>query len=215
MRKFLTLTIKRTTITIVDTRKEPGDRRRKIGPGQRSSVLGLPLGGFTLVELLVVLSVLGLLLAFFVPPMISRIITNARRVATLQELNTLREAIMGNPDVQVGGEMVGSGFKHDVGRLPRHLVELATRNPFEGIYASVMYLGKETLAAWDPYIQKGWNGPYIREDGEMGYCYDAWNGAYRYWVEDNDTLGLESPGPDGLFWGQPGAVRNDDIKVRF
>ncbi len=171
--------------------------------------------GFTLVELLVVISVLGILLAFFVPTMISRVATNARRTATLQEMNVLREAIMGNPDLRIGGEAVGYGFKQDVGRLPRDLVELATRNPFEGIYTQRLYVGKETLPAWDPYIQKGWNGPYIREDGEMGYLYDAWGTEYRYWVENNETLGLVSAGPDGLFWGQPGAVKNDDIKVRF
>ncbi len=175
----------------------------------------LRVAGFTLVELLVVISVLAVILAFFVPPMISRITTNARKTATLQELNVIREAIIGNPDVRVGGEIVGGGFKQDVGRLPRHLVELATNNPFEGIYAQVMYPGKETLPMWDPYIQRGWNGPYIREDGNMGYRYDSWGVEYRYWVEGQDTLGLESAGPDGLFWGQPGAVKDDDIKVRF
>jgi prepilin-type N-terminal cleavage/methylation domain-containing protein len=171
--------------------------------------------GFTLIELLVVISVLALLLAFFIPPMISRVTTNARRTGTLQEMNVIREAIMGNPDIRIGGEVAGYGFKQDMGRLPRDFVELATRNPFEGIYSSRMYLGKETLPGWDPYIRKGWNGPYIREDGAMGYLYDAWGTPYRYWVEGNETLGIESAGPDGLFWGQQGAVRDDDIRVRF
>jgi len=171
--------------------------------------------GFTLVELLVVISVLGILLAFLVPTMISRVATNARRTVTQQEMNVLREAIMGNPDLRVGGEIAGYGFKQDVGRLPRDLVELATRNPFEGMYAPRMYVGKETLPAWDPYIKRGWNGPYIREDGQMGYLYDAWGTEYRFLVENNETVGLVSAGPDGLFWGQPGAVKNDDIRVRF
>jgi len=171
--------------------------------------------GFTLIELLVVISVLGILMAFFFPTMISRITNNTRRTATIQEMNALREAIVGNPDVRVGGEVVGTGFKQDMGRLPRHLIELVTRNPFDGMYAQVMYLGKETLPGWDPYIQKGWNGPYIREDGQMGYLYDAWGTPYQYWVENNETLGLISAGPDGLFYGQPGAVKDDDIKIRF
>jgi prepilin-type N-terminal cleavage/methylation domain-containing protein len=171
--------------------------------------------GFTLVELLVVISVLGIILAFFVPTIISRVTTNARRVSTLQEMRMLRDAIAGNPDVQMGGEMVVTGFKNDVGRWPRHLIELVVRNPFDGMYSGVNYVGKETLAIWDPYIKKGWNGPYVREDGDMGYRYDSWGKEYRFMVDGSDTIGLESAGADGLFLGQPGARDSDDVRVRF
>ncbi len=171
--------------------------------------------GWTLVELLVVISVIGLLIAFFVPPVVSRITTQARRVATLQELRVLRDAIAGNPDIQMGGEMVATGFRNDMGRLPRHFIELATRDPFQGMYASVMYLGKEVMPPWDPYTKRGWNGPYIREDGKMGYLEDAWGVPYRYYVVNGDTVGLESAGPDGMFYGQPGAQKDDDIRVFF
>lgn len=166
-------------------------------------------------ELLVVISVLGIIMAFFVPPIVSRVVTNTRKTATIQELGVLRDAIMGDANVQVGGELVATGFKNDVGRLPRHLIELATRNPFEGIYQNIQYLGKEVLPAWDPYLQKGWNGPYIREDGTMSYLNDAWDNFYEYYIVGNETLGLKSRGPDGLWWGQPGALTNDDIIVRF
>ncbi|MEO0082022.1 MAG: hypothetical protein ABIL25_07000 [candidate division WOR-3 bacterium] len=174
-----------------------------------------PVGGWSLVELLVVISVLGLILAFFVPPVVSRITTYAKRVATEQQLRVLRDAIAGSPDVQIGGEIVMTGFRNDVGRLPRHLIELATNNPFEGIYANVLYVGKETLPRWDPYLKKGWNGPYVREDGSMRYRYDAWGIEFRYRVVNNDTVGLESAGPDGVFWGQPGSQTDDDIRVLF
>ncbi|MBN2536660.1 prepilin-type N-terminal cleavage/methylation domain-containing protein [candidate division WOR-3 bacterium] len=171
--------------------------------------------GWSLVELLVVISVLGIILAFFVPPIVSRVTTHARVVSTQQEMNMLREAIAGNSDVIAGGQLVSTGFRNDVGRLPRSLVELATRNPFDTLYARVMYVGKETLPAWDPYIKKGWNGPYVREDGDMGYMDDVWGVPYRFIVENNETLGLESAGPDGLFYGQPGSRTDDDIRVRF
>jgi prepilin-type N-terminal cleavage/methylation domain-containing protein len=171
--------------------------------------------GFTLVELLVVISVLGVILAFFVPSIISRITTNARRTATVQELGVLRTAIAGDPSVLAGGEMVVTGFRNDVGRLPHDLIELATRNPFQGAYATVNYVGKETLPPWDPYIKRGWNGPYVREDGDMGYRYDAWGVTYRFLLDGADTIGLMSAGPDGLFLGQPGARDSDDVKVRF
>jgi len=171
--------------------------------------------GWTLVELLVVISVLGIILAFFIPPIVGRLTTNARVVSTQQEMNMLREAIAGNSDVIAGGQLVATGFRNDVGRLPRDLIELATRNPFEGIYGMVMYVGKETLPAWDPYLKKGWNGPYVREDGDMGYTVDVWGVGYRFLVEGNETLGLESAGPDNLFYGQPGSRVDDDIRVRF
>lgn len=171
--------------------------------------------GWSLVELLVVISVLGIILAFFVPPIVGRISTHARRVATEQELRVLRDAVVGNPDVQVGSEMVMTGFKNDVGRLPRNLVELATKNPFVGMYSAVAYVGKETLPDWDPYLKRGWNGPYVREDGQMGYLEDAWGILYRFTIQTSDTLGLESAGPDGVFWGQPGALTDDDVRVRF
>jgi len=171
--------------------------------------------GFTLVELLVVISVLGIILAFFVPTIVGRVTTNARRVATIQELGVLHDAIVGSPDIRMSGEMVVTGFKNDVGRYPRDLIELVTANPFDPMYASITYVGKETLPGWDPYIKKGWNGPYVREDGNMGYRYDAWGNAYRFYVEGIETLGLESAGPDGLFLGQPGAVDSDDVRVRF
>jgi prepilin-type N-terminal cleavage/methylation domain-containing protein len=171
--------------------------------------------GFTLVELLVVISVIGIILAFFVPTIVGRITANARRVATMQEMRALRDAIAGNAEVQIGGELVAAGFRADVGRYPRDLLELATRNPFEGIYSMVDYVGKETIPAWDPYIKKGWNGPYMREDGQMGYRSDAWGVFYRFLIESNDTVGLWSAGTDGLFLGQPGAKDSDDIFVRF
>jgi len=172
-------------------------------------------GGWSLVELLVVISVLGIILAFFVPPIVSRVTTHAKRVATQQELQVIRDGIAGDADVQAGGEMVATGFRNDVGRLPRSLVELATNDPFEGIYSRVVYVGKETLPGWDPYLKKGWNGPYVREDGNLSYLDDAWGVPYRYTVEGNETLGVESAGPDGLFWGQPGAQTDDDVRVRF
>ena len=127
----------------------------------------------------------------------------------------LHDAVVGNPDIQMGGEMVVTGFKNDVGRFPHDLIELATKNPFEPMYASIFYVGKETLPNWDPYIKKGWNGPYVREDGNLGYRYDSWGKEYRFYVVSNETLGLESAGADGLFLGQPGARDSDDVRVRF
>jgi prepilin-type N-terminal cleavage/methylation domain-containing protein len=172
--------------------------------------------GFTLIELLVVISILGILLAFLAPIVVGRITTNARRTATLQEMRMLRDAIAGNPDVTVGGEMVSTGFKNDVGRWPRHLIELATKDPFVPPYGPITYPGKTVLPDWDPYLKKGWNGPYIREDGNMSYLHDKWGTDYRFYIEGADTLGLSSAGPNQLFLSDPGGgLDSDDIIVRF
>ena len=128
----------------------------------------------------------------------------------------LRDAIAGNADVQIGGEMVLTGFKNDVGRWPRDLVELATKDPFTGIYVGRIYQGKEVLPDWDPYLKKGWNGPYVREDGNMGYCSDAWGTDYILHVVGVETLGLRSAGADQMFYHlTPGANDSDDIWVMF
>jgi len=175
--------------------------------------------GFTLIELLVVISVLGTILAFFVPTIVGRITTNARRVATMQEMRMLRDAIAGNPDITIGGEMVATGFKNDMpgSRWPFDLIELATSRPDTGMYAAVMYPGKYApLEPWDPYIKRGWNGPYVREDGNMGYADDAWDTPYRLYILGSDTAGLMSAGPNQLFLSDPGGgLENDDIIVRF
>jgi len=171
------------------------------------------------VELLVVISVLGIILAFFVPPIVGKITTNAKRTATQQQLRVLRDAIAGNPEALSGGEMISTGFKNDVGRLPRHLIELVTKNPFLPPYDKILYVGKETLATWNPYTQRGWNGPYVREDGQMSYLYDAWGDSIQFYVSPGtsgvETLGLKSRGPDGLWYPSPGATADDDIRVRF
>lgn len=190
-------------------------------PSGRSSIIALVRGtpgrehGFTLVELLVVISAIGILLAFLMPRMIAQVTKSAKSTATLRELQLLREAIVGDPSLVVEGQYVKPGFKNDVGRYPRHLVELATSNPFQGIYERIEYPGKETLGLYDPITRHGWNGPYIAEDGNFGYLYDAWGNQYQFYTEGLDTLGLKSAGPDGLFYGQPGALTDDDIKVRF
>jgi len=171
--------------------------------------------GFTLIELLVVISVLGTILAFFVPTIVGRITTNARRVATLQEMRMLRDAIAGNADMTMGGEMVVTGFKNDVGRWPRDLIELATKDPFVPPYSQIIYQGKDTLPNWDPYLKRGWNGPYVKEDGNMGYRSDAWGKDYTLYVVGSETLGLWSAGADMLFLGTPGAKDSDDIRVMF
>ncbi|MCS7259053.1 MAG: prepilin-type N-terminal cleavage/methylation domain-containing protein [candidate division WOR-3 bacterium] len=170
--------------------------------------------GVTLIELLVVIFVIGVFIAYFFPTVISRATTYARITATKNELEELRKAIVGDPQVISSGDYVARGFKNDMGRLPRHLVELVTRHPELPPYDQYSYPEKETLPVWNPFTQSGWNGPYIRDDGNQGFLYDAWGEPYRFVINnEGDTVGLKSPGPDGE-WYAPG-LRNDDIIIYF
>ncbi len=167
--------------------------------------------GITVIELLVVIFIIGVFLSFFLPTMTSRISMNARVNATRQEMEQIRKAIVGNPDLVSGGELVDVGFKGDMGRLPRHLIELATRRPDTTLYN---YPNKESLPIWDPWNKRGWKGPYIRDDGQQGFMKDAWGEFYQFLVNSSgDTIGLKSPGIDGE-WELHGIV-GDDIKVLF
>ncbi len=169
--------------------------------------------GWTLLELLVTLSIIGIILGFFVPPIVSRITMNARIGVTRSELNQLRKAIVGNPDIEAGGEYSDLGFYGDVGRYPRHLVELVTSRPDTTRF---VYPGREAIPVWNPFSKRGWHGPYIRDDGNEGYLNDAWDTPYRLNTDNlGNPIGLKSAGPDGRWFGEAGATEKDDIEVKF
>jgi len=168
--------------------------------------------GVTIVELLVVIFVIGMFIAFFVPSVYNRVSINARITASKTEMGQLRTAIMGNPDLISGGEYVAAGFKNDVGRLTKHLIELATRRPDTTLY---VYPGRESLPIWNPFIKAGWNGPYVRDDGTQGFLKDAWGEQYQFVVSGHDTIGLKSPGPDGEWYNSIPGLTNDDIQILF
>lgn len=169
--------------------------------------------GWTLVELLITISIIGIILGFFVPPIVSRITMNAKIGATRKEMYELRLAIVGNPDITAGGEYADVGFYGDVGRYPRHLIELLTNRPDTTNY---VYPGREAIPIWDPFNKRGWHGPYVRDDGEQGFLYDAWDMPYRI-ITDNLGVptGIKSAGPDGRWFGETGVTENDDITVLF
>jgi prepilin-type N-terminal cleavage/methylation domain-containing protein len=169
--------------------------------------------GWTLIELLVTISIIGIILGFFVPPIVSRITMNAKIGATRREINQLRQAIIGNPEIIAGGEYADLGFYGDVGRYPRHLVELVTSRPDT---TSFVYPGREAIPVWDPFTKRGWHGQYVRDDGKQGYLYDAWDTPYQIITNNLGTpTGIKSAGPDGRWFGEPGTTEDDDITVVF
>jgi len=158
--------------------------------------------GVTIIELLVVIFIIGVFVAFFVPNTLNRASNNAKATTTKQKLNQLKQAIVGNPELISGGEYVDLGFKGNVGRLPKNLMELVIK-PVDA-------------DSWNPFTKHGWNGPYIRDDGRQSFMFDAWGDSIRLLINaEGDTIGLTSKGIDGEFYGTNPLLKNDDIHVLF
>jgi prepilin-type N-terminal cleavage/methylation domain-containing protein len=121
-------------------------------------------GGFTLIELVMIIVVLGILAAVAVPRFTG--ITESSRVnASKGELGALKRAIVGNPSAIAGGQYIDRGFEGDVGFVPSRLADLVVR--------------PDSIPAYDRLTRLGWNGPYIDSSGG-DYLTDAWGQSYIY-----------------------------------
>lgn len=120
--------------------------------------------GFSLVELVIIIVVLGILAAVAVP-MFGNMIESSKISATKSELESLKRAIIGNPRVVAGGELVDRGYQGDVGAVPTSLVDLVTK--------------PGPVPVYDRITRLGWNGPYIDADNG-NYLKDAWGADYVY-----------------------------------
>jgi type II secretory pathway pseudopilin PulG len=132
--------------------------------GKPTKDLHVGAAGFTLVELVIIIVILGILAAVAIPKF-GEMSDSSKDVATRKEMNELRRAIVGSPDVVAGGRLVNAGFEGDTGKLPGRLEDLVTR--------------PDSIAPYDRLTRLGWNGPYI--DGTGGsYLADAWGVPYQY-----------------------------------
>jgi prepilin-type N-terminal cleavage/methylation domain-containing protein len=165
--------------------------------------------GWTLIELMIAITIIGLLIGFMAPRLVGRVVNQARVTATRQQMDEIRKALVGDPNLIVDGELVAPGYHGDVGSWPPPA-------PGDTIGLSWLYRQPPGVPAYNPYTKHGWNGPYIRADSQLRYLDDSWQNAFRL-IRDatGKPIGLESMGPDGVF-GPPipgGAV--DDIRVLF
>jgi type II secretory pathway pseudopilin PulG len=105
-----------------------------------------------------VIAVVGIMAAVAIP-VIGTFITSAEETATKDELRLLARAIAGSDEAK------DRGFEGDVGFPPSSLADLAHK--------------PDSLSAWDPFLDLGWNGPYIDSTGGE-YLRDAWDSSYVY-----------------------------------
>ena len=141
--------------------------------------------GFTLLELVVIIAVLGILAAAVTPTVMNEIM-DTRVSATRSEAQGLYEAMVGAPN----SEGTRFGFVGDIGRLPNSLAELATQS------------GLPSFATGNiRSIGMGWRGPYINSGTSANdYQRDAFG---RLYVLNSGQV--RSYGPDGI------ANNTDDI----
>ncbi|MCD6250165.1 MAG: prepilin-type N-terminal cleavage/methylation domain-containing protein [candidate division Zixibacteria bacterium] len=133
-------------------------------PYGNSYVIKLDQGGFTLIELVIIIVVLGILAAVAIPKF-SDMSDSSKINATKQELTALKQAIVGNPSVTAGGAYINRGFEGDVGFPPERLQDLVSK--------------PDSVTTYNPLTRLGWNGPYIDDNGDS-YLNDAWETTYTY-----------------------------------
>lgn len=140
--------------------------------------------GFTLLELVVVIAVIGILVAAVTPSVVQRIM-DGRIDETRIEAQSLYDGMVGKPaDSRFG-------FVGDIGRLPSSFNELAQQG---GLPA---YTTNTTRG-----VGMGWRGPYVNIGTSANdYLTDAFGRAYT----GASSGQVRSAGPDGV------AGNGDDI----
>ena len=132
--------------------------------------------GFTLLEIIVVIAVIGILAAAIAPSLIQQIM-DGRVEATRTEVQAIAQAIAGNPAQNQ------FGFAGDIGRVPSTLAELASPG---GLPAFTTTTQRN--------IGMGWRGPYINSGTSVtDYLTDAFGRAYML-----SSGQVRSAGPDGV-----------------
>jgi len=116
--------------------------------------------GFTLIEVVLIIVIIGIMTTVAMKSLQPNI-EAARETATMEEMESLEMAIIGDKNLVEGGIRSDYGYVGDVGSLPGSLDDLVT----------------------SPSGYTTWHGPYIRsdfnEDAE-DFKRDAWNQLYTY-----------------------------------
>jgi len=163
--------------------------------------------GFTLVEVVIVLVVIGILAAVAVP-MLLRIFERTAEDTTREEMDNIKKAIIGDAQKLQSSFRSDFGYLGDIGCLP------STSGSIGGL-DRLLTIG--SLPAWVPpdsskQTGAGWKGPYIAGTPGEDFKKDQWGNNYQYATTPPDDVcplvaTLTSNGPDG----QP--ANADDITL--
>lgn len=165
--------------------------------------------GWTLIELMVAIAIVGLLIGFMAPRLVGRVVNQARVTATRQQMDEIRKALVGDPNLISDGELVSPGYVGDVGSWPP---------PATSDTVGLTWLWRQPpgVPSFNPYTKHGWNGPYIRADSSLRFLDDAWANPFRFVRDPNGKpIGLESMGQDGVFGPPVPGGTVDDIRIMF
>ena len=105
--------------------------------------------GLSLIEVIIILAVMVVLVALLVPSTV-QILTGARRNVTLDEMENLKKAMIGDPDLKTSGVRSNFAYLGDMGNLPSTLDDLVT----QGAQPAYAFASSKGVGA-------GWRGPYI------------------------------------------------------
>ena len=159
--------------------------------------------GFTLIEVLMVILLVGVLATVSILTLNSNM-DESRFQATVAEMQSLRDALIGNTELQEGGFRSSFGFLGDIGGLPTNA---------QGLNALLVNPG---LPLWAvntaARFALGWNGPYITGGGiGTNYVQDGWGRNYTFNFGVNPAT-ITSLGADGVAGG---TEFNQDIVVQI
>lgn len=141
--------------------------------------------GFTLVEVILILAVIAVALAFIVPGLAGLIQGDNER-ATKQQAERVYRAIFGNP---ARGEF---GYLGDMGRLPTTLSELVEQGSQAAFHTANG--ASENVGG----VGIGWRGPYLQSlFSTTDLLKDPWAQPFSYTSSGSTAGQIISGGPDG------------------